>query len=174
MTRDVVIGLDLATRSGWAVVGLDGGYVASGSWPCSPRAHRAKADRWARFAAALTELLAGLEGRVAVVAIERPIGRHSGGAVPAVAWGLVALAELAAERRGIPSVRYPPPRVKRAAAGSGTASKAAVAEAMAARYGVELRPGDEADALAVATTALVRLDLEALACGELVERQVAA
>lgn len=173
MSRDVVIGLDLATRSGWAVLGLDGSYVASGSWACSPRARRAKADRWVRFASALTELLAGLEDRVAVVAIERPIGRHNGGAVPAVAWGLVALAELAAERRGIPSVRYPPPRVKRAATGSGSASKTAVAEAMASRYGVELKAGDEADALAVATTALARLDLEALACGELVERSAA-
>lgn len=173
MTRDVVIGLDLATRSGWAAVTLDGRRLGSGAWPLSPRKGRSKADRWVRFADALRELLASLEGRVAAVALERPIGHAGSPSVPAVASGLVALAELACERRGIATLQVSPMTAKKAAAGSGRASKGEVAEAMAARFGVELEPGDEADALAVAVTALACLDLEALACGEVVERGAA-
>lgn len=179
MTRDVVIGLDLATRSGWAVVDLGGSRLASGVWTLAPRKGRPKADRWVRFSRALSELLRVYEGRIAVVALERPFegaarhGAKHAAATPTVAWGLVALAEHAAEAHGIASVRYPPARVKAAAAKRGNATKRGVAAAMAERFGVELEAGDEADALAVAVTALAWLDHEALACGEVVERRAA-
>lgn len=174
MTRDVIIGLDLATRTGWAVLRLDGERIDSGAWTLAPRKGRSKADRWVRFARALSELLRAYDGRVAVVAIERPFeSRGSGGRGASVAWGLVALAEHAATTRGIEAVRFAVAAVKKAATGRGNATKIQVAKAVSKRHGVSLPGGDEADALAVAGTALDLLDLEALACGELVERGAA-
>lgn len=180
MSRDVIIGLDLATRSGFGVLDLGGRYLESGAWQLAPRKGRPKADRWVRFSRSLTGLLRAYEGRVAVVALERPfegIAKHKGAkhgaSTPTVAWGLVAIAELACEARGIATVRFPPSRVKLAAAGKGNASKDRVASVVSQMFGLDLAAGDEADALAVAVTAHRWLDLEALACGELVERRAA-
>lgn len=173
--RDVLVSLDLATRTGWAVLDLRGRLVESGTWTLAPRRGRSKADRWARFAEALAELLARHDGRVAVLAVERPLPSrgHMGGAVPAVAWGLVALAELAAERRQISTLQVPPAAAKKAASGRGNASKLQVAKAINQRLKLRLAAGDEADAIAVGLAVLQSLDLEALARGEVAERRAA-
>lgn len=176
MPRDVIIGLDLATRSGWAALDLYGKRLDSGAWPLAPRARQPKTDRWARFNVALTDLLNCYVDRVAVVAIEEPFteynrvpGRRQNIANPGVAWGLVAIAEMHAHTRGIDCVRYGQSRVKKHAAGNGRASKVQVAAAVSRRLGYSVPGGDEADALAVALTAWERLDLEQLACGHVVE-----
>lgn len=174
MTRDVVIALDLATRTGWAVLALEGRRLDSGTWTLSPRKGRSKADRWVRFSRAMSELLRAYEDRVALVAVERPFeSRGGGGRGASVAWGLVALAELAAETREIAALRIAPASAKKAATGSGRATKLQVAKAVNRRHRLQLAAGDEADAIAVGEAALARLDLEALACGELVERRAA-
>lgn len=180
MIRDVVLGLDLATRAGWGALTLDGKRLDSGAWPLAPRVRRSKADRWVRFQLALTDLLRCYEGRVAVLAIERPFegaarreAKHAA-STPSVAWGLLAIAELAAEIRGIEVVKLPPSRVKLLVAGNGRASKPEVATAVVSRVGdvgvdVERGPYDTTDALAVGLAALELYDLEALRCGEVVE-----
>jgi Holliday junction resolvasome RuvABC endonuclease subunit len=167
--RDVILALDLATRTGWAALDLDGKRLDSGAWTLAPRARRPKADRWVRFAEALGDLLAAYVDRVAVLALERPFTGGPGPRTPQVAWGLVALAELAAERRGIAVAHYPPATVKLVVAGNGHASKVQVGKAVSRRLGYSVPGGDEADALAVALTAWERLDLAELACGHAVE-----
>lgn len=170
MRRDVIIAMDLATRTGWAVLELDGRLLASGTWTLSPRKGRSKADRWVRFSRSLSDLLHTYEARVAALAVERPFeARGTGGRGASVAWGLVALAEHAAEVRGLEALRLPPASVKKAVAGRGNATKMAVARAVNRRHKLRLAAGDEADAIAVGMAALQRLDLEALACGEIVE-----
>ena len=174
MPRDVLVSLDLATRTGWAVLDLRGRLVESGAWTLAPRRGRSRADRWARFAEALAELLARHDGRVAVLAVERPFeARGTGGRGASVAWGLVALAELAAERRQISTLRVPPASAKKAASGRGNASKLQVAKSINRRLKLRLAAGDEADAIAVGLAVLAMLDLEALACGEVAERRTA-
>lgn len=169
MTRDVILGLDLATRTGWAALDIGGKRLGSGTWPLAPRKGLSKADRWVRFTGDLRPLLAAYDGRIAVLALERPFTGGPGPRTPEIAWGLVALAEHEAERRGIAVVRYPPATVKLAVAGHGSASKVQVAAAVSKRLRYSVPGGDESDALAVALTAWGRLDLAELACGHVVE-----
>ena len=170
MIRDVVIGLDLATRTGFAVLDLDGKRLESGTWPLSPRAGRGKPDRWVRLRTALLELLSRYEGRIGVIACERPFeGRSKGkssASTPKVAWGLVALVELTAEVRGLTVVLYPPKSCKLVFARSGNADKAAMVAEARRRWPAFDGPHDEADGLAVAVTALAKLDRAGLECGE--------
>ena len=173
MPRDRILALDLATRTGYAVLDLDGKRIDSGTWQSTPTAKHP--CRWQRWLDGFTKVSwePWFGGGLACIAVEASIsygdrGRANSGRI---GFGLRAHLELWASRRGIEIAEFAPATVKLVAAGKGNASKAQVATAMRRRFRLaELAGGDEADALAVGVTALERLDLEELRCGHVVER----
>ena len=160
----MIIGIDIGTNCGWAVLHQDGTRRDSGTWrmglrPATksrPADHRAQ--RWLDMAAncrALFKLW-----RPSVVVFERPVGRADGGARATwlVHGGLLAQLEIAAlELDDVPLVELSPAEWKRAMAGSGNAKKPAYIAAANERHGLQLeaRGEDEAAALLIAGAALV-------------------
>lgn len=167
MPRDLLLALDLATRTGWAVLRLDGSRVDSGTFTCAPT--KSNPCRWSRWLDQLRGL--GLTDRFAAVAVEKPITYGAAGRAAdaaRVAFGLMATLELWVHRlRPLEIVEFAPATVKFHATGSGRANKGQVAEAMIRRFKHVAVDDNEADALAVGVTALELLDRDALACGEI-------
>jgi crossover junction endodeoxyribonuclease RuvC len=143
-----VLGIDPGSRrTGWGLVeerhgeifGLASGVAASGAGEISRRlgviALRIEAllDEWQPDAVALERAFLGKN-----VSSALRLGEVRG----------VVLA--GAGRRGLPVVDYTPATVKVAVAGSGCAEKSMVARGVGALLGSDVRPGDAADALAVA------------------------
>lgn len=167
--RDRILALDLATRTGWAMLRLrDGACVGSGAWNSAPT--KRNPCRWSRWLDGLLEVASPRYGmsELAAIAVEAQIERDRAWGNGRIAAGLRAHLELWAHRRQIEIVEFAPATVKKWAGGSGRASKADVAAKMASRFRMPgLKEGDEADALAVGVTALELLDIEALKCGEI-------
>ncbi len=156
MTRDVVIGLDLATVSGWAVYDLDANLLVSGVWDLSVRPGETSGWRWLRLNQRLTALLlARYDGRVAAIGVEDAFSgpTQEGGKKgmskrsTAVLWGLRATVESVAALHGIPVVAYAQATVKKTYAGSGRASIASIIEI--ADRERQLKTGDNGTAAAV-------------------------
>jgi Holliday junction resolvasome RuvABC endonuclease subunit len=179
--RDVVLGLDLATSSGWAVLTLAGELEASGSFVARPRNGEHPGARWLRFRSGLIEVLAGWHGRIGAVSIERPFQsstmkggtKRAGTRATAVAWGLRAHADALAASRHIDVVDFAGASLKKELAGNGKASKPEIITEARRRWGplsssLKQAREDESFARASAWCALQRLDLEALRCGRAV------
>lgn len=152
------LGLDLGTRTGWALLDGDGLRLGSGAWDCAPRRDEGEAHRWRRFSAMFLAQL--VQHRPDVVAVE-DVRRHLGTRAAHVYGGLRALTELMCLDCRIRFASVPVQAAKRTATGRNVADKVTMIEAARARW-PELPGGirdDEADALWIAETA--RLELEA-------------
>ena len=160
--RDRILALDLATRTGWAVVGLDATVYGWGAFTCTKTT---KLSKWTRLRRQLSLIVADPE-QIEAVVMEAPItygarGRSANGARSS--FGMTAHVEHWAERRGIAPdqiVELAPAAVKKLTTGHGHASKAQVAAACAEAWPhvaeeiaaiVEAdKHYDETDALAIA------------------------
>lgn len=159
----VLLGLDLGTRCGYAVVVGDA-VVAAGTWDLAKGGGAAVA-RFER----LREHLDGLAYVPNVCAYELVQWRHKSTLAARIYWGLVAVVELWCSERGIPLVPISVADVKRRATGRGDALKEDVMEAAAVEFPeVELVSHDTADALFVAAVAVDELT-QAEALTELAE-----
>lgn len=151
----MILALDLATLTGWALA-----EVVPGPGTIADRARLVSSGqvdlgRTLSAGERLRALDDWLETRfrdpLRLVAWERPHLRGGGSFLLA---GFAAVATLACERHGCAYVDVHTGTVKKHATGSGRASKADVLTAMAARWKVQPRSDDEADALAVLSWAL--------------------
>lgn len=144
-----IIGIDLGTACGWALLSPDGARLASGEWDLRSRRHEGGGMRFLRFSRLLTELLEGQQ--VEAVAYEE-VQRHLGTDAAHVYGGLVAHLQTVCEVKGIPYTGIPVGTVKKQATGKGNAGKEAMVEAARGAWpGLAPNLGDnEADALWVA------------------------
>lgn len=143
-----VLGLDIATTTGWAVLDASG-RVASGAWDCSVRRHEGSGMRLVRFRAFLREAIEHYQPDV--IAYEL-VERHEGTGAAHVYGALQgALLEEGEVRGGLAIATVPVGHIKQYATGRGNARKAAMVKAAKERWGIDPTE-DEADALWVAAT----------------------
>ena len=139
MTTSVVVGLDIATVTGWA--GFDGATFTTGVLDCTPLTNsEPEGCRFLRFA---EQLPAVLEGAGAVV-IERTYSR--GKRTAEILNGLTAIALVACERLGIEYAFVDATTLKKFATGSGRAKKPDMVAAAARALARTDLTDDEADA----------------------------
>jgi hypothetical protein len=144
-----VLALDLGTHCGFALRTAAG--VASGRLNLAERRRETRGDRLRRF----DEWLAAANAcGLSLIAYEVVRAHGPGGILTAHCYGqFEAVVLMFASRRGIPVRPYAVGTVKKAATGRGNAKKPEVGAAMRA-LGYTPATDDEADALAVLTTAL--------------------
>ena len=159
-----IIGLDLGTKCGWAVLGngaLSGvnERVQSGTWNFSPKRHEGGGMRYVRFANELRELLDAWcfdispQGVSVHVAFEE-VRRHRGVSAAHVYGGLKAVLQSELEVRGVPYTSIPVGTIKKHATGKGNASKEEMIASAKKEWeeeSWELADDNEADALWVAS-----------------------
>lgn len=157
MSPPLTLGLDLGTFCGWALLGPDGARVDSGAWECHTRiiARRGlrggPVQRLLLLQAYLDEV--ARDGRVTVCAYEE-VRRHTGTTASHVWGALEAVVLLAAHRHGWTVAQVGVGQAKRRLTGHGGSGKWSMVRAAMARWDMRDCGEDEADALAVALTAV--------------------
>ena len=139
------IGIDLATKTGWAVLDADGARVASGTWVLSRRGASAE---WpvVELRRKLIELQQAFPG--AVIRYEE-VARHAG-TQAAHMYGALRMALFEA-CKGTPYAGIPVGTIKATATGKGNANKEAMIEAANRRWAPHVVIDDnESDALWIA------------------------
>lgn len=149
-TVRVLVGLDIATRTGWAR--WEEGTWSTGVLDCTPEVKdEPDGMRFARFADRLPPLLRGVDA----VLMEQPFSR--GARTAQVLGGLIAVALVECERARVEYVFVHPAEAKAAATGKGRASKDEVIAGVERLTGLVGLSHDEADAVAVILHALEHL-----------------
>jgi Holliday junction resolvasome RuvABC endonuclease subunit len=183
--RDVFGCIDLASIAGFSVFNLNGLLLESGSWAFEPGPH--KGDRWLDFRSETSRLLSRYSGRMALLAMERPVLYGDPGKdwnTARVMFGQSALIELDAARLGIPTTMVSPSEIKMFVTGNGNAPKGEVIRAVERELGPlstaleertasdrkrsEKARSDEADARALGLYILGSFDMTRLRAGALV------
>jgi Holliday junction resolvasome RuvABC endonuclease subunit len=140
----IILGIDPGMSTGWAIV-ADGRLVILGQRELGAR-HR----HWATLAGILRGLIT--EYSPDAIAWEEPVARGIAGASLNRALGVI---ELVAQESGLPYASVNPMTLKKATAGTGSASKDQMRQAIVERVGFELPAGSDAiDAVAVALYAV--------------------
>jgi Holliday junction resolvasome RuvABC endonuclease subunit len=152
-----VLGIDIGTSLGWALLLPSGDRLDSGVWDLSPSKLEGGGWRLLRLRKHLNALLdvhdvtAGAFERVD--RLPRPVG-----AMAAHVHGeLRGVIRMVFEERRIPHRGFAIGEIKKGATGRGNASKDEMIDAAEARWGVQIAVDDEADALWVAE--LVRIEV---------------
>jgi hypothetical protein len=145
ITGPVVLALDLATTTGFALRAADG-TIASGTVSFRPSRYDGGGVRYLRFGNWLNQL-AEDAGGIGIVHFEE-IRRHLSTDAAHVHGGLLATLTAWCEQRSIPYQGVPVGTIKRHVTGKGNADKAAVVAAVRAR-GFAPVDDNEADALAI-------------------------
>ncbi len=147
----IILGLDPAIRvSGYGVIEFDGGnwrILDCGVIKNTPRMPHSECLR--RLFGGVTHLIEGF--RPDYASMEEPFAGKNAGT--AIILGMARGAILSAlANHGIPAYSYMPTKAKKAAVGTGSATKEQVALMMAAQFGIapEHIPLDATDALALA------------------------
>lgn len=172
MDRDVVIGLDLATQTGWAAYTVGYQHLGSGAWDISGPKGEHIGARLVRLRANLDGLLGAYRGRVVLVSVEDVYssptmkggrsrqGKHSG----SMLWRYRGIAEMVAAEHGAPVVAYAQSTLKLHYARSGNASIEQVIAIADAEFPLTTPPGrskklrgDEAMGRAAAVTAIAKM-----------------
>lgn len=136
--KAVVLGLDIATRTGWARV--DGEHVRTGVVDCSPRSRgEPEGVRYRRLAEGLESVLEG----VAAVILEQPFSKSKRTAT--VLGGLTAVVLVRLEGLGVEYVFVTASELKAFGAERGAKGKAEMQATACALLGRDLTD-DEADA----------------------------
>ena len=141
----VVVALDLATVTGWALRSADGA-ITSGTVSFRPSRYDGGGMRYLRFGNWLNQLAIDV-GDIAAVHHEE-IRRHLSTDAAHVHGGLLATLTSWCEQRAIPYQGVPVGTIKRHITGKGNADKAAVIAAIRER-GFKPVDDNEADALAI-------------------------
>lgn len=152
---NTVIGLDLATKCGWAVL-ENGKLVDSGRWSLYPNTSKPRAFRWVNFERELDGLVAKYKANV--VAFER-VRRHAGVGAAHVYGGFLASLERLEMRW--PTTLVLPPLVvpmeistwRKASVGIGSATKTETLRWVKRTFRYNAKTEDEAEAIAIAVAA---------------------
>ena len=153
-----ILGLDQATTTGFAVA-EGGAIVESGTWELADRrrAGESRGMRYVRFRRALAEVF-GRHPDIRLIVHEQTLLR--GGAATEIANGLKAMILETAASKGVEVSCVHTTELKKWAAGSGRADKAAMAEACRRRSGRDPRDDNEADAILIALWGAETLGME--------------
>jgi Holliday junction resolvasome RuvABC endonuclease subunit len=159
MSDEVVIGLDLGTKTGWSVLDYSGNRLASGHWNFQPKRFESGGMRYIRFRAALRELIRAWPN--SAVGFEA-VRRHRGVAAAHVYGGLMATMQslLDDKEHKIPYLGIGVGTIKKHATGKGNAKKDMMIASAEERWGTDTwtcKSDDEADALWVASAYLEEL-----------------
>tara|TARA_R110000824_G_scaffold192464_2_gene374625 strand:+ start:2626 stop:3111 length:486 start_codon:yes stop_codon:yes gene_type:complete len=148
-----IIGLDLGTKTGWAILKPDGSRIDSGHWNLKLSRFESGGMRYIRLKAHLKYLIDnGCDN--AIVAFEA-VHRHRGVAAAHVYGGFMATMQAQLDELGIDYVGIGVGTIKKHATGAGNASKDMMIIAAQERWGEDgwtTKSNDEADALWVAST----------------------
>lgn len=143
------IGIDLATKTGWAVLDADGARVASGTWTLARRG-ASESWRYVEFRRKLRDLLDAFPG--AEVRYE-DVARHAGTQAAHTYGGLRAGLFEVCDTVSRPYAGIPVGTIKATATGKGNANKEAMIAAANARWAPHTVIDDnESDALWIAET----------------------
>lgn len=141
------IGIDPATKCGWAVIEDDGTRVASGVWKLDRRRGDGAGMTFVRFEQNFRELLATYTPHA--VAYDQQVNRYAGAAH--IGAGIISHLQRICEELEVPYSGVPFATVKKHATGKGNASKDDMVMAAVCQFGVlDTTTDDEADALWVA------------------------
>lgn len=143
-----ILGMDLGTTAGWALLDLEGRRLASGVIDCSFDRWEGASLRGLKFEAGLRTLLAEHAPGAAVYELVR---RHKGAEAAHVYGDLQGILLRVTAQAGLPLAKVSVGTVKKHATGKGNASKAAMVKAARARWGHDPKSDDEADALWMAS-----------------------
>jgi hypothetical protein len=143
--RSVVLALDLATNTGWALRSANG-QIVSGTISFRPSRYDGGGIRYLRFRSWLDSVAADAAG-LGVVHYEE-VRRHLSTDAAHVHGGLLATLTSWCEQHGIPYQGVPVGTIKRHIAGKGNADKQAVIAAVRER-GFSPADDNEADAIAI-------------------------
>lgn len=143
--NNTILCLDLGTKTGWAIRGVDG-HIFSGTVNFQPRRFESLGMRYLRFKQWLTEMQSTAGGIDAVYfeAVQRHVGTYAGH----VYGGLLGILTAWCEQYQIPYEGIPVSTIKKATTGKGNASKEEIIQAMCIK-GHEPKDDNEADALAI-------------------------
>ena len=141
----VIVALDLATQTGWAVRKRDGG-ILSGTVSFRSSRYDGGGMRYLRFGNWLSQF-AEATGSISAIYFEE-VRRHLGTDAAHIYGGLLATLTAWCEQRRIPYQGVPVGTIKRHVTGSGAADKQAVIAAVRAR-GFAPADDNEADAIAI-------------------------
>lgn len=149
-----ILALDLATRTGWAIV-RDGRVYESGTWEFRAE-YSGDGRHYGHLFAALYRRLDGATTPETVLAYE--LAHHRAGAATRIGVGCNATVLLFAARRGMPApLAVHTATLKKWATGDGRAGKGAIMAWAAERIGRQPVDDNEADAVAVGLWASERL-----------------
>ena len=137
LTKNNILGLDVATHTGWATL------TASGEWDFTPKRDESKGMRLIRFKAKLKEICDAED--IKVITYERVSGFHKNALI--VAGELTGVLKLFCEERGIEYRAYSAAEIKKFASKSGKASKADMVRLAKEKYEMEGNSDNQADAL---------------------------
>jgi hypothetical protein len=143
--RSVVLALDLATNTGWALRSANG-QIVSGTISFRPSRYDGGGIRYLRFRSWLDSVAADAAG-LGVVHYEE-VRRHLSTDAAHVHGGLLATLTSWCEQHGIPYQGVPVGTIKRHITGKGNADKQAVIAAVRER-GFSPADDNEADAIAI-------------------------
>ena len=156
---EYVIGIDLGTKCGWAVLKSDGTRVESGTWDLATQRHEGGGMRYVRFANKLRGFINNLDQYSLHVAFEE-VRRHRGVTAAHIYGGLMATLQSVLELDKHPYVSIPVGTIKKHATGKGNSGKELMISTAEARWqeeGWQLKDDNEADALWVASAYLAGL-----------------
>lgn len=144
------IGIDPATKCGYAVLDEDGRARFSGTWKLERRAGDGAGMYYVRFSVLFTELLDSFEDDAQiVVAYEQQANRFAGSA--AIGLGIIAQLQFLCEKRGIPYTGAMYAVIKKHATGRGNASKTDMMDAAGRNWKtIPIIDDNHADALWIA------------------------
>lgn len=142
-----ILGIDPATKCGWAVLSQDGSQLAGGTWKLERRAGDGAGMLYVRFQRLFEELLDSYPG--AVVGYEQQANRFAGSAH--VGLGIIAHLQRICEEKNVPYTGMAFSTVKKLATGNGAAKKDAMIEMARERWGV-IEDDNHADGLWIAET----------------------
>lgn len=147
----VILALDQATTTGWAIVKDTGEVLASGVWKLADtkRTGESRGMRYIRFRCFLREALLDSYGTdsIGMICHEQTLLR--GGAATEIANGLKALILEAAAETGVEVSCVHTTELKHWATGNGRAEKADMIKACISLSGVSPRDDNEADAVLI-------------------------
>lgn len=137
---EVILALDIATKTGWATD------TASGTWDFSLKKGESVGMRLIRFKSKVREMIQ-LEG-ITVVVYEIPVGRFQSSIV--VATEMIGVLKALCEKNKVNYGSYSAKQIKKHFTGNGNAGKPAmIAEAKKRYPDIEIIDDNHADALAI-------------------------
>jgi len=147
---DVVIGIDPATKCGYAVLDAAGAEICGGTWQLERRAGDGAGMLYVRFQKLFRELVRSMDDyNDLIVCYEQQANRFAGSAH--VGLGIISHIQRICEEEDVPYTGVAFSTVKKHATGSGKANKGAMVEAAKARWEA-IVDDNHADALWIADT----------------------